>query len=300
MSPPPDASSRTATPSLPAHNAHPRTYHENKFVYPVLSRRSHGISVGINLNPDKICNFDCIYCQVDRRSAAVTQFVETDRLLRELEQTLELVRSGELYQDEPFAGVPVPLRRLNDIAFSGDGEPTTFKNFDAIVADVAALKARLGLDAVKIALITNATMFQRPHVKKAMAILDANQGEIWAKLDAGTEDYYKLVDRTPIPFQRILTNLQEAATIRPIVIQSLFMRIVGEGPSEAEISAYCDRLQEILQRGGALDRVQVYTIARPPTESFVEPLLPSDVDAIAETVRARVGIPVESYGGTAG
>lgn len=300
MSSPSNAASQPATPSLPAHNAHPRTYHENKFVYPVLSRRSHGISVGINLNPDKICNFDCIYCQVDRRSAAETKFVETDRLLRELEQTLELVRSGELYRDEPFAGIPLPLRRLNDIAFSGDGEPTSFKNFDVIVADVAAMKARLGLDAVKIALITNATLFHRAHVKRAMAILDANQGEIWAKLDAGTEEYYKLVDRTPIPFQRILTNLQDAAAIRPIVIQSLFMRINGEGPSDAEIAAYRDRLREILEHGGAIDRVQVYTVARRPAESFVEPLLPSEVDAIAELVRREVGVPVESYGGTAG
>src|SRR6476469_2034309 len=117
----------------PLHGRHERAFHENRFVYPVLSRRSGGISVGVNLNPDKVCNFDCIYCQVDRRSAAVTQFVETERLLAELDPTLDLVESGELYEDERFSGVPGPLRRLNDIAFSGDGEPTTFRNIDAIV-----------------------------------------------------------------------------------------------------------------------------------------------------------------------
>ena len=61
--------------SLEQHRHHPRTFQENRFVYPVLSRRSHGLSVGINLNPDKICNFDCIYCQVDRTSQAETRFV---------------------------------------------------------------------------------------------------------------------------------------------------------------------------------------------------------------------------------
>jgi wyosine [tRNA(Phe)-imidazoG37] synthetase (radical SAM superfamily) len=299
MPPDPETAPIEPTP-LAAHNDHPRTYHENKFVYPVLSRRSRGISVGINLNPDKICNFDCIYCQVDRRSAAVTMFVETGRLLGELEHTLDLVESGELYAEEPFRSVPEPLRRLNDIAFSGDGEPTTFKNFDAIVADVAAIKARRGLDTVKLVLITNASMFHRPHVKRALATLDANQGEIWAKLDAGTEAYYKQIDRTPIPFHRILTNINEAAGLRPLVIQSLFMRVDGVGPSAEEIAAFCGRLVAVRESGGGIDRVQVYTIARRPAESYVAPLEPAEVDAIAEAVRAGVGVPVEAYGGTAG
>src|SRR5262245_23744478 len=98
---------------LALHSDHPRLFHDNTFVYPVLSRRSRGISLGVNLNPDKVCNFDCIYCQVDRRSAAVTEFVATDRLLAELEQTLDLVESGALYHDQSFAGTPGPLRRLN-------------------------------------------------------------------------------------------------------------------------------------------------------------------------------------------
>src|SRR5947199_7857058 len=84
---------------LPPHTEHPRLFQTNRFVYPVLSRRSRGISIGINLNPDKVCNFDCVYCQVDRRSTALTRFVETDRLLAELERTLDLVTSGELYYD---------------------------------------------------------------------------------------------------------------------------------------------------------------------------------------------------------
>src|SRR3954471_3964981 len=177
------------------HLDHTRVFRENTFVYPVLSRRSQGISIGINLNPDKVCNFDCIYCQVDRRSAAVTEFVEMRRLMAELEQTLDLVESGALYQDEHFAGTPRPLRRLNDIAFSGDGEPTTFRNIDSIVDDVAALKGRRGLDTVKMVMITNASMFHRPAVQKALATLDANQGEIWAKLDAGTDAYFHRIDR---------------------------------------------------------------------------------------------------------
>lgn len=284
---------------LAAHTSHPRTYHENKFVYPVLSRRSQGISLGINLNPDKICNFDCVYCQVDRRTTALTRFVETGRLVAELEQTLDLVVSGHLYEHSPFDTVPEPLRRLNDIAFSGDGEPTTYKNFDAIVEDVAAVKRRRGLDAVKLVLITNASMFHRAHVQRALATFDRNHGEIWAKLDAGTEPYYKRIDRTTIPFDRVLHNLREAAQLRPLVIQSLFMKLDGAGPPEEEVTAFCDRLNEVIGAGGSIDRVQVYTVARPPAEAFVTPLEPAEVDAIACAVRNRVGVRVESYYGAA-
>jgi wyosine [tRNA(Phe)-imidazoG37] synthetase (radical SAM superfamily) len=284
---------------LDAHTRHPRVYQANRYVYPVLSRRSRGVSVGVNLNPDKICNFDCVYCQVDRRSAAETTFVETDQLFGELEQTLELVTSGRLYDDPAFRAVPDPLRRLNDIAFSGDGEPTSFRNIDRIIAQTAEIKRRHGLDQVKLILITNASLFHRPAVRDALATLDANRGEIWAKLDAGTEPYFRLIDRTTIPFGRILENIGEAARSRPLVIQSLFMRVDGDGPSAEEISAYCDRLNEVRIGGGAIDRVQVYTVARRPAEAFVEPLEPVEVDRIAARVRETVGVPVEAYYGPA-
>src|SRR5438477_2363264 len=104
---------------LPLHTQHQRSFEANRFVYPVLSRRSGGISIGVNLNPDKTCNFDCIYCQVDRTSQSETQFVEIDALLDELRATLELVASGAIYETEKFRDVPPQLRHLNDIAFSG-------------------------------------------------------------------------------------------------------------------------------------------------------------------------------------
>src|SRR5689334_19729799 len=189
------------------HTHHERSFEANRFVYPVLSRRSGGISVGVNLNPDKICNFDCIYCQVDRTTQNETQFVETQQLLEELEATLQLVASGELFGHPQFKETPQKFRRLNDIAFSGDGEPTTYRNFDEIIAACAAVKQRLGLEAVKMVLITNASMFHRPHVQRGLQILHQNNGEIWAKLEAGTAEYFQLVDRTPIPFQQILDNI---------------------------------------------------------------------------------------------
>ena len=148
---------------------HARSFESNRFVYPVLSRRSGGISIGVNLNPDKICNFDCIYCQVNRRSESLVTFVELDQLLAELDHALELVTSGRLFEHGKFASVPASLRRLNDIAFSGDGEPTTYRNFDELIEACAAVKRRRALTGVKMVLITNASMFHRPAVERGLA-----------------------------------------------------------------------------------------------------------------------------------
>ncbi|MGE0610299.1 MAG: radical SAM protein [Pirellulales bacterium] len=283
---------------------HPRRFELNRFVYPVLSRRSGGISVGVNLNPDKVCNFDCIYCQVDRTRQSETRFVETEALLGELQETLQLVASGELFQHEKFQQTPLHLRRLNDIAFSGDGEPTTYRNFDELMAACAAVKQRLGQDwpavaQAKMVLITNASMFHRPHVQRGLAVLDAHQGEIWAKLEAGTEAYFHQIDRTPIPFRQIVENIAAAAQVRPLVIQALFMRVQGQPPGADELAAFCERLKEISSRGGQLSLVQVYTVARRPAEDYVAPLSDWEVDQIVELVREKTGLLAAAFYGAA-
>ncbi len=282
----------------PLHQRHERRFDQNRFVYPVLSRRSGGISVGVNLNPDKVCNFDCIYCQVERTSQSETRFVETAALLEELDQMLSVVTSGDLFNESHFSDTPQALRRLNDIAFSGDGEPTTYQNFDKLLESCAGIKRRHGLDRVKMILISNASMFHRPHVQRGLEILDANQGEIWAKLEAGTEAYYQQVERTPIPFQQVLDNILAAARQRPIVIQALFMRIAGQPPSGEEQQAFCDRLREIVSQGGQISLVQVYTVARPPAESTVTPLGDTEVDQLVELVRRQTGLAAQGYYGS--
>ena len=282
------------------HADHSRLFEGNRFVYPVLSRRSGGISVGVNLNPDKICNFDCIYCQVNRTSQSETRFVETEQLLAELDETLRAVISGAIYRSGKFVDTPEPLRRLNDVAFSGDGEPTTYRNFDELMADCAEVKRRHGLDDVKLVLITNASMFHRDHVRRGLEVLDANNGEIWAKLDAGTEAYYQQVERTSIPLRQILDNITAAAQVRPLVIQSLFLRIDGQPPALDEQVAFCDRLSEIVDAGGRIKLVQIYTVARPPAERSVSPLSNAEIDELVRLVKERTGLPAGGfYGATA-
>ncbi|MCH2210321.1 MAG: radical SAM protein [Fuerstiella sp.] len=274
---------------------HSRNFAQNKFVYPVVSRRSEGLSIGINLNPDRICNFDCIYCQVDRRSDADTKFVSMDQLLDELRNVLKLAVSGEIYTSVRFQDTPFRLRRLNDIAFSGDGEPTTFVNFDEIISRTAELRKTLTPAETKMVLITNASMFHRDHIKRGLRTLDRNCGQIWAKLDAGTEEYYRLIERTTIPFRQILDNITAAAQIRPLVIQSLFMNVHQQGPSDSEITEYCNRLNEVIAAGGRIELVQIYTVARRPAESFVSPLTAGQLEDIADRIRSRCGLTAKFF-----
>ena len=253
----------------------------------------------MNLNPDKICNFDCIYCQVNRTTESETRCVELDSLLTELDQMIQWVASERIYETGKFSETPAHLRILRDIAFSGDGEPTTYRNFDEVIQACAALKQQHGLDEVSMVLITNASMFHREHVQRGLKILDENQGQVWAKLDAGTADYYHLVERTTIPFQQILDNITAAAQLRPLVIQALFMRIHGEGPSVAEQKSFCQRLNEVVDQGGSIQQVQLYTVARPPAESFVTALSDAEVDQFAQRVRQQTQLEVVGYYGMA-
>ncbi|MGE5243130.1 MAG: radical SAM protein [Betaproteobacteria bacterium] len=283
-----------------AYRRHARQWQSNRYVYPVVSRRSRGISIGINLNPDKACNFDCVYCQVDRTVPPTVRKVDLALVEAELAGMIESVRSGALFELEPFSALPPDRRGVRDIAFSGDGEPTTYPRFEEAVAIAAHVRRQFGLETTKLVLITDAAYLTKPNVRRGLEILDANNGEIWAKLDAGTAAYFEAVDRPNVPFQTILDNILDASRARPLVIQTLWMRLRGEPPPDAEIDAYCDRLNEIRAQGGQLKDLQLYTIARRPAESYVAPLADAELDAIADRIRARVPVPVDVFYGVTG
>ena len=274
---------------------HSRRYREGRYVYPVLSRRARGISIGINLNPDKVCNWDCIYCQVDRTTPPVVRRVDEEILRGELRMILDEASSGKLFMREEFRSVAAELRVIADITFAGDGEPPSYPNFLGVVRDTLRIKKEAGFPDLKVVLLTNATLLDRPRVREALDLLDADHGELWLKLDAGTEEFYRLVDRSTIPYSKVLGNILETARRRPIVLQSLFMRIGGRTPPESEVAAYCQRVREILDGGGRILLIQIYTVARPPAESYVSPLEDGEVDAIAAEVRRLLPVTVEAF-----
>ncbi len=274
---------------------HPRSFGEHLFVYAVLSRRARGLSIGVNLSPDKGCNFDCIYCQVDRRTAPAVRQVDEPRLLAEVGAILDAAASGELVERARRDGVAPSLLRVADLAFSGDGEPTAYPRFTQLLDEIGRL-----IDArapgLPVTLITNASLFHLPRIRRALDALAERGGNVWAKLDAGSEGYYRLVNQTGVPFARVLDNIREEALRHPLVVQSLFLRLGEVEPDDAEIDAYAGRLAAIRAAGGKLAGVQVTTVARRPPRPDVLPLSQERLEDIARRVRVAVpGAPVEVF-----
>ncbi len=274
---------------------HPREWGGNLHVYPVISRRARGLSVGVNLNPDAACNFDCVYCQVDRSQPPRVRRVDLEIFARELDRMLSWAADGSVFDHPQFAGVPDELKRMNDVAFSGDGEPTTCPVFPESVQIAADLRRKWRLDEAKLVLITDACYLTKPKVAEALEVMAANNGEIWAKLDAGTEEYFRRVNRPNFPLQHVVDSIAATARRQPVVIQSLWMRLHDELPRAEEIDAFASRLKAILDTGGRLAAVQVYTVARQPTESYVTPLTGDELESIASVVRDRTGLETVTY-----
>ncbi|MCD4825905.1 MAG: radical SAM protein [Phycisphaerae bacterium] len=280
---------------------HRRQWRDCSYVYPVISRRAGGLSIGVNLSIDKRCNFGCLYCQIDRRIERPAMEVIIPQLRRELDAALTAATTGSLWQEDRFAETPADMRRINDIAFSGDGEPTRLETFDlAVQAAADAIHQHSLAGKVKIVVITNSSLLVSPQMRRALKILNEMNGEIWAKLDAGTEDFFQQVNRPAagLNLANICDGIREASTACPLTIQTLFFRLDSQPPSRDEINAYIDRLRHIIDTGGRIRLVQLHTIARSPASSQVSTLPDDQLDAIAETVRQAIApIPVKTYYG---
>lgn len=272
----------------------PRDFLDNHFVYTVISPRARGLSVGVNLNPDHRCNFDCAYCEVDRSGPARAARLDVPVMLAELERTLALVESGELRARPRYLRVPPGLLELRHVSLSGDGEPTLCPNFVEAVEAVVHLRARRRFPFFKLVLITNASGLDRPEVAKALELLTPRD-EVWAKLDAGTQDYMDRVNRPDCPLDKILANILALARQRPVVIQSLFPAMHGQGPSAPEIEAYVQRFCELKAAGAQIPLVQIYSATRPPAHPECGHLPLRTLSEIAQRVREGSGLRAEVF-----
>lgn len=282
----------TLDPLKDAFAHHPRQWRRFHYVYPVISRRARGLSLGVNLNPDGACNFDCVYCSVDRGTPPAVRRVDPAVLRTELRQLAGHLH--ELFDEPEFSRVPPEFRRWNDVAFSGDGEPTAAPVFPEAARIVAEVRAELGARDVKIVLITDACYLTRLPVADTLAFLDGHGLEVWAKLDAGTEEHFRRVNRPNYPLAHVLDNILATARVRPVVIQSLFLRLDGQPPAAGEIEAYVDRLRALRDDGARLALVQVYTVARRTAEASATALTRPELEAIAAAIEP-LGLPVAVF-----
>ncbi len=238
---------------------HDRDAVGKRYVYAVVSRRSGGVSVGINLNPNNACNWRCVYCQVPELSYGKGPKIDLGQLDSELRDVLEDVIDGDFMQRR----VPEGARTLADVAFSGNGEPTTSPQLAEAVEVVAAALARHQLvGELPVVLISNGTMMGKSAVQRVLRRIGELGGQIWFKLDSATEGGAQAIHGTPLALSRHLQRLRIAASLCDTWIQTCMFALDGAPPADAEIDAYLATIASLAGQC-ALKGVQLYSLARP-------------------------------------
>jgi wyosine [tRNA(Phe)-imidazoG37] synthetase (radical SAM superfamily) len=272
----------------------PRNFLNNRFVYLVLSQRARGLSVGVNLTPDKRCNFKCVYCEVNRAEMARDWAVDLPVMLAELEAMLRRVWENKVDELPGFTRLPAELLELKEVALSGDGEPTLCPHFKKVMREVVGLRSRGLVPFFKIVLITNTAGLRLPEVNEGLRSL-TSRDEIWAKLDAGTQEYMDKVNAPDLKLADVMENILAVARERAVVIQSLFPLIRDEEPPAEEIEQYVNRLQELKAGGAQIALVQIYSAHRPPHLPDCGHLPLKSLSRIARRVRAVTGLKAEVF-----
>lgn len=272
----------------------PRDFLANRFVYLTISPRARGLSIGVNLNPNGECNFNCVYCEADRERLEGDQEIDCDVAAVELEEALGLVNRGELNQYPPYKDLPKELLRLRHVALSGNGEPTISPKFLEAVEMVVHLRALGRHPFFKIVLITNGTGLDRPKVQAGLNMLTPRD-EVWVKLDAGTTQSMEVMNRSTVPLDQLLKNILLTARRRPVIIQSLFCQVGRNVPTVAEIEAFAARVKELKEQGAQITLVQIYSATRPTPHSDVRHLPLKSLSDIAAIVRRVAGVNAEPF-----
>jgi len=259
-----------------------------RYVYPVVSRRAGGVSIGINLNPNNACNWRCIYCQVPDLARGTAPPVDLALLEKELRGFLHELQHGDFMQR-----VPPGARRINDIALSGNGEPTSAQEFNDVIELIAGLKPA----DLKLVLITNGSLIRRENVQHGLRRLAQLNGEVWFKLDRASEAGMALVNDTRTTLDTVRQNLATAIACCPNTwLQTCWFALDGVPPGKQEEDDYLDFLAGVLRDNIRPQGVLLYGLARPSLQAEAPRLsaLPhAQLEQFAQRIRA-LGVAVKS------
>ena len=260
-----------------------------RYVYPVVSRRAGGVSVGINLNVNNACNWACVYCQVENLTRGGPPAIDLELLERELAGFLDDALMGDFMMRE----VPAEDRRLVDVAFSGNGEPTSAAEFPEVVLLVRRVLELHGLAGkLPVRLITNGSLLHRRTVQDGIRTLGELGGEVWFKLDRGTPAEVEAINGVPMDAQRIRRDLAQCATLATTWVQTCWFALDGAAPDAVARAAYCDQLEAV---ASGLAGIHLYGLARPslqPSAPRLQRLAADDLENFAAEIRKKTGLRV--------
>ncbi|MDR2446211.1 MAG: hypothetical protein LBD58_02805 [Treponema sp.] len=262
-----------------------RNREDGSLVYPVYSRRSGGLSIGINLFPDKkVCPFDCPYCEIFPFTTTAKFVVDT--LKGEL---TDVVNNAQRRA--------VPIR---DICFSGNGEPTLSPHFEKALEAARDIQKKAAPEAKLVAITCGAGLL-RDEIFSCLQNATASYGlDVWLKLDAGGEAWYRAINRSAIPFDKLIAKIKEFVRRSPATLQTMLCSIGGTLPSDAEEAAWNHLALELAETGN-VRQFQLYGKARPSAEDpFAEAAPVSYLEKRAKTLQetlAHGGVeaPVSIY-----
>ncbi len=252
-----------------------------RYVYPVVSRRAGGVSIGINLNPNNACNWRCLYCQVPDLTRGTAPAIDLPLLEKELGGFLHELQHGDFMQR-----VPPEARRINDIALSGNGEPTSAQEFAEVIEVIGRLKPA----GLKLVLITNGSLMQRENVQQGLRRMAELDGEVWFKLDRASEAGMALVNDTRMTMDKVRQNLATAIACCPNTwLQTCWFALDGVTPGKQDEDDYLEFLDSMLRSGAGPRGVLLYGLARPslqPEAPRLSALPRQQMEAFAARIRA--------------
>ena len=235
-----------------------------RYVYPVISRRAGGVSVGINLNPNNACNWRCMYCQVPNLTRGTAPTIDMKVLENELRGFLNELLHGDFMQSR----VPEGARRINDIALSGNGEPTSCAEFVQVIELIARVRNAVALpEEVKTVLITNGSLLYRNAVQQGLRNMAKLNGEVWFKMDRASAAGIELINDTKISINKVRDNLIASIACCPTWLQTCWFALDGKPPSLQDEDDYLAFVSTILEGGHKPQGVLLYSLARPSLQA---------------------------------
>ncbi len=260
-----------------------------RYIYPVVSRRAEGVSLGINLNVNNACNWRCVYCQVPNLARGTPPPIDLNLLEQELRMFLDEVLHGDFMQRYVAEGD----RHLQDIAFSGNGEPTSAKEFPQVLQIVEKVLREFGLldvgrdKPIKVRLISNGSLLDKPAVIESIRHLATCNGEVWFKLDAGTKAGIARINDVNLNPETHIARLRLCAEACPTFIQTCMFAMDDAPPTEADIEAYLSLIEQVKD---VVQGVHLYGLARPSYQAEaprLSRLTPECLEAVAQRMRQR-------------
>lgn len=229
---------------------------------PVPSRRL-GLSLGVDILPHKVCNLDCIYCEL---GPTLQKTCKKDRY-----------RPIEPIQEE-LAGLLERGVHFDTLTITASGEPTLHSDLGRLVSF-----AKDVLHVSRLALLTNATLLSDPDVQHAVSRVDI----LLPSLDAARETSFRRVNRPcqELSASRIIQGLQDLQSKYrgSMWLEVLLVKGINDAPED--ITALKQAI-EFIQPA----KVQLNTVNRPPAVEWAKPLSLQELQAIQGTLGGNTEI----------